>query len=115
MWRAYENRVATFATKAEIVSDRVHISKHLNEQQREEHRELIREGNDHLAGIRFHFLFNAREVDAEGQQELMLCRNNSFAWVEHGATWITSGKGTAVQSQHAVSSAQSERRPMCFR
>ena len=42
MWQAYENSVASHAPQAEVVFDRFHISKHLNEGvakvRREEHR-----------------------------------------------------------------------------
>jgi transposase len=45
MWKAYENSVASHAPQAEIVFDRFHISKYLNEGvdkvRREEHRELM--------------------------------------------------------------------------
>jgi len=74
MWQAYENSVAIHASQAEIVFDRFHISKHLNEGvdkvRREEHRELMKEGDDRLKGMRFHFLFNAEKLDEERQQEL---------------------------------------------
>ncbi len=71
MWQAYENSVASHAPQAEIVLDRFHISKHLNEGvdkvRREEHRELI---DERLKGKRYHFLFNAEKLDEERQQEL---------------------------------------------
>ncbi len=72
MWQAYENSVASHAPQAEIVLDRFHISKHLNEGvdkvRREEHRELMKEGDDRLKGKRYHFLFNAEKLDEERQK-----------------------------------------------
>ena len=54
--------------------DRFHISKHLNEGvdkvRREEHRELMKEGDDRLKGMRYHFPFNAEKLDHERQEEL---------------------------------------------
>ena len=37
---------------------------------REEHRELTKERDDRLKGIRYHFLFNAEKLDKERQEEL---------------------------------------------
>jgi transposase len=74
MWKAFENSVASHAPQAEIVLDRFHISKHLNEGvdkvRREEHRELMKEGDERLKGKRYHFLFNAEKLDEERQEEL---------------------------------------------
>jgi len=74
MWQAFENSVAIYAPQAEIVFDRFHISKHLNEGvdkvRREEHRELMKKGDDLLKAMRYHFLFNAEKLDKERQEEL---------------------------------------------
>ncbi len=74
MWKAYENSVASHAPQAEIVFDRFHISKYLNEGvdkvRREEHRELMKQGDDRLKGMRYHFLFNPEKLDEERQEEL---------------------------------------------
>lgn len=74
MWQAYKNSVAHHAPQAEIVFDRFHISKHLNEGldrvRREEHRELMKRGDDRLKGMRYHVLFNAEQLDAKRQEEL---------------------------------------------
>ena len=54
--------------------DLFHTSKHLNEGvekvQREDHRELMKDGDDRLKGIRYHFLFNAEKLDTESHEEL---------------------------------------------
>ncbi len=82
MWQAYENSVASHAPQAEIVFDRFHISKHLNEGvdkvRREEHRELMKEGDERLKGMRYHFLFNARSSTKNVSRNWMLFRNSSF-------------------------------------
>jgi transposase len=74
MWQAYENSVAVHAPQAEIVFDRFHISKHLNEGvdkvRRDEHRELKQRGDERLTGTRYLFLFNAEQLDNDRQQEL---------------------------------------------
>ncbi len=74
MWQAFENSVASHAPQAEIVFDRFHISKHLNEGvdkvRREEHRELMKDGDDRPKGMRYQFLFNAEKLDEERQEEL---------------------------------------------
>jgi len=74
MWQAYENSVAEHAPQAEIVFDRFHISKHLNEAldkvRREEHRDLKQQGDDRLKGTRYLFLFNAEMLDEDRQAQL---------------------------------------------
>ena len=74
MWQTFENSVAVHAPEAEIVPDRFHISKHHHEGvdkvRREEHRELMKEGDERLKGMRYHFLFNAEKLDEERQEEL---------------------------------------------
>lgn len=74
VWKAFENTLASHAPQAEIVFDRFHIAKHLNEGvdkvRREEHRELMKEGDDRLKGMRYHVLFNAEKLDEERQEEL---------------------------------------------
>lgn len=62
MWQAYANAAATHAPQAEIVHDKFHISKHLNEAvdqvRRTEHKALKREGDSPLTGTRQLWLFN---------------------------------------------------------
>ena len=54
MWPAFANSVETNVQQAEIVHDRFHISKHLNEAvdrvRRQEHKTLTRAGDDRLKG-----------------------------------------------------------------
>lgn len=74
MWQAFENSVRAQVPQAEIVFDRFHISKHLNEAvdkvRREEHRQLTREGDDRLKGTRYLFLYHAERLDEERQRQL---------------------------------------------
>lgn len=56
MWQAYQNSVDSHVPDAEVVHDRFHISKHLNEAvdqiRRTEHKTLMNEGNETLKGTR---------------------------------------------------------------
>jgi transposase len=73
MSQAYESSVREYAPQAEIVFDRFHISKHLNEAvdkvRREEHRELLRRGDTRLKGSRQLWLFNPEKLDSEREAE----------------------------------------------
>jgi transposase len=60
MWQAFENAARRMVPGAEIVHDKFHIAKHLNEGvnrvRAEEHRRLLREGDDRLKGTRWLWL-----------------------------------------------------------
>jgi transposase len=60
MWQAFENAARQMAPGAQIVHDKFHIAKHLNEGVNrvriEEHRKLLREGDDRLKGTRWNWL-----------------------------------------------------------
>lgn len=60
MWQAFENATRRMAPGAEIVHDKFHIAKHLNDGvnrvRAEEHRRLLREGDDRLKGTRWLWL-----------------------------------------------------------
>ena len=60
MWQAYENAARRMVPGAEIVHDKFHIAKHLNDGvnrvRTEEHRRLLREGDDRLKGTRWIWL-----------------------------------------------------------
>ncbi|MCH7685400.1 MAG: ISL3 family transposase [Planctomycetes bacterium] len=66
MWPAFANSVKTNAPQAEIVHDRFHISKHLNEAvdrvRRSEHKVLQRTGDDRLKGSKHLWLFNPENL-----------------------------------------------------
>lgn len=60
MWQAFENAARRMVPGAEIVHDKFHIAKHLNDGvnrvRTEEHRRLLREGDDRLKGTRWFWL-----------------------------------------------------------
>ncbi len=66
MWPAFANSVETNAEQADIVHDRFHISKHLNEAvdqvRRSEHKALKRTGDDRLKGSKQLWLFNPENL-----------------------------------------------------
>jgi transposase len=69
MWQAYENSVDAHVPDAEVVHDRFHISKHLNEAvdkvRRAEHKTLMQEGDETLKGTRQLWLFNPENLSEE--------------------------------------------------
>ena len=66
MWPAFANSIETNAQQAEIVHDRFHISKHLNEAvdqvRRQEHKALKQAGDDRLTGSKQLWLFNPENI-----------------------------------------------------
>jgi transposase len=69
MWAAYEKSATSHATNAEIVHDRFHISKHLNEAvdqvRRQEHKALKKTGDETLTGSKQLWLFNPENLGEE--------------------------------------------------
>ena len=69
MWVAFENAAIKHAAKADIVHDRFHISKHLNEAvdkvRRKEHKALMKEGDERLVGSKHSWLFNPENMKEE--------------------------------------------------
>jgi transposase len=96
MWQAFENSVKKQAPHADIVHDRFHISKHLNESvdkvRRQENKALRKEGDERLVGTKQLWLFNLdnlrnerrEEFDALREQELKTARawaiKEQFRW-----------------------------------
>jgi transposase len=96
MWPAFANSVKTNAPQADIVHDRFHISKHLNEAvdkvRRQEHKTLTKADDDRLKGTKQLWLFNPEnlsedrwiEFDALKDQELKTSRawaiKEQFRW-----------------------------------
>jgi len=66
MWPAFTNSVETNAEQADIVHDRFHISKHLNEAvdkvRRHEHKALKQAGDERLTGSKQLWLFNPENL-----------------------------------------------------
>lgn len=69
MWPAYRNAVNEVLPFTEIVHDRFHVSKHLNEAvdkvRRQENRQMIRQGEEALKGTRYWWLKNEPELTAD--------------------------------------------------
>jgi transposase len=67
MWPAYAAAVARHAPQAEIVHDRFHVSKHLNEAvdqvRRQEHKALKKQGDVRLTGSKQLWLFNPENLN----------------------------------------------------
>lgn len=96
MWPAFANSIEKGAPQAEIVHDRFHISKHLNEAvdkvRRQEHKLLKSEGDQTLTGTKQMWLFNPEnmsedrwiEFDVLKDQELKTSRawaiKEQFRW-----------------------------------
>ena len=72
MWQAFENAARRVVPGAEIVHDKFHIAKHLNDGvnrvRTEEHRRLLREGDDRLNGTRW-FGLRAEDNLTDSQYE----------------------------------------------
>jgi transposase len=97
MWPAFANSIASNAEQAEIVHDRFHISKHLNEAvdqvRRQEHKTLKKEGDERLTGSKQLWLFNPENIsddrwldfEALKDQELKTSRawaiKEQFRWL----------------------------------
>lgn len=66
MWPAFANSIKTNAEQAEIVHDRFHISKHLNDAvdkvRRQEHKALKKVGDERLTGSKQLWLFNPENL-----------------------------------------------------
>ena len=66
MWPAFTNSIETNTPKAEIVHDRFHISKHLNEAvdkvRRQENKVLAKADDDRLKGTKQLWLFNPENM-----------------------------------------------------
>lgn len=69
MWQAFENSVAKQVPNADVVHDRFHISKHLNEAvdkvRRVEHKALMKEKDETLKGTKQLWLYNPENMSDE--------------------------------------------------
>ena len=69
MWAAFVNSAAEHVPEADIVHDRFHIAKHLNEAvdqvRRAEHKSLKQEGDERLTGSRYLWLTNEENLSEE--------------------------------------------------
>jgi transposase len=66
MWAAYRNATNEVLPFTEIVHDRFHVCKHLNEAvdkvRRQEHRQMLLQGDDNLKGTKYWWLKNEPEL-----------------------------------------------------
>lgn len=82
MWPAFTNSVKANAEQAEIVHDRFHISKHLNEAvdqvRRQEHKTLTKQGDDRLKGSKQLWLFNPENMSEDRWLEFETIKNQQL-------------------------------------
>lgn len=88
MWPAYATSTTANAPHAEIVHDKFHVSKHLNEAvdqvRRRENKRLRKNGDDRLVGTKQLWLFGRSKLDRKRRRQLAEFRNSdlktSRAW-----------------------------------
>ena len=82
MWQAFMTSAAKNAPVAEIVHDKFHISKYLNEAvdkvRRQEHRVLQSDGDDRLKGLRQMLLYNEENLDEDQQIEIQILQKSDL-------------------------------------
>ena len=73
MWEPFIQTIAKQVPKADIVHDRFHVSKYLNESvdkvRRQEHKELLADGDETLKGTRQLWLYNPQHFSQEQRDE----------------------------------------------
>ena len=78
MWQAFENSIQRNVPQADIVFDKFHIAKHLNEAvdkiRRSEHKDLKAQGDERLTGTRQLWLFNPENIHESREQEFKSLR-----------------------------------------
>jgi transposase len=88
MWQAFENSVRDQVPQADIVHDKFHIAKHLNEAvdkvRRQEHKILKSEGDERLTGSKQLWLFHPENLRENRKEEFEALKNQelktSRAW-----------------------------------
>ena len=79
MWQAFENSVDEHVPDADIVHDRFHLAKHLNEAvdkvRRAEHKALMKDQDETLKGTRQLWLFNPENLSDEQWKEFESLKN----------------------------------------
>ena len=79
MWTAFMNSTRKNAPNADIVHDKFHISKHLNEAvvkvRKEDHKQLLKEtGESDLTGSRQMWLYNEENLDAKRAEDFAILK-----------------------------------------
>jgi len=97
MWPAFTSSIETHAEQAEIVHDRFHISKHLNEAvdqvRRQEHKDLRKAGDERLTGSKQLWLFNPENISEDRWLEFEALKDQelktSRAWaIKEQFRWL---------------------------
>ncbi|MFK7818434.1 MAG: ISL3 family transposase, partial [Planctomycetaceae bacterium] len=74
MWQAFETSTEKNVPNANIVHDRFHISKYLGDAvdkvRRDEHKQLMSDGDERLKGARYSLLFNPENLTQEKGEQL---------------------------------------------
>jgi len=88
MWKAFMTSTARNVPEAKIVHDKFHIAKYLGEAvdkvRRAEHRELKKEGESPLTGLRQLFLYNEENLDEDSFFEVLTVQR---ADLKTGRAW----------------------------
>ena len=88
MWQAFMTSAEKNVPEAEIVHDKFHISKYLNDAvdqvRRRENKDLRSEGDDRLTGTRQLWLFNEENLDEDRHHELLTAMRNDL---KTGRAW----------------------------
>ena len=83
MWQAFETSTEKNVPHAQIVHDRFHISKYLNEAvdkvRRAEHKQLQADGDERLKGLRHTVLFNPENLTDEKNEQLSALLKSTLA------------------------------------
>jgi len=97
MWPAFVNSIESNAEQAEVVHDRFHISKHLNEAvdkvRRQENKALAQADDDRLKGTKQLWLFNPENISEDRWIEFETLKNQelktSRAWaIKEQFRWL---------------------------
>lgn len=88
MWQAFMSSAKKNVPQAEIVHDKFHVSKYLNEAvdkvHRRENKDLQADGDDRLKGTRQLWLFNEDNLDEDRHNELLAAMRNDL---QTGRAW----------------------------
>lgn len=88
MWSAFMTSSQQSAPQADLVHDRFHVSKHLNEAvdkvRRQENKQLLNDGDERLKGTRQLWLYNMENLDEDSYFELLTVQKSDL---KTGRAW----------------------------
>ena len=88
MWQAFMTSATKNAPNAEIVHDKFHVSKYLNDAvdkvRRRENKQLLSEGDERLKGTRQLWLYNEENLDEDGYYSLLTAQRRDL---KTGRAW----------------------------